>query len=88
MDQKKEIYGLLFFLLPRIYKNNPTPSSDEQLQKKGIQRERQFEASVAKMDQDNKKKAQRQKRADSRLVRHILKAAKRDLHYDVLGLRH
>jgi hypothetical protein len=70
-----------------IYQNNPPASSDEQLQKKRIQRERQFKASVAKMDQDDKKKAQRQKRADSRLVRRILKAAKRDLHYDVLGLR-
>jgi hypothetical protein len=70
------------------YQNYPPVSSDdEQLQKKRLPRERQFEASVAKINQDDKKKAQRQKRTDSRLVRRVLKAAKRDLHYDVLGLR-
>ncbi len=63
-------------------------SDDEQLLlKKRLPRERQFQASVAKINEDDKKKAQRQKRTESRLVRRVLKAAKRDLHYDVLGLR-
>jgi len=39
------------------------------------------------MNKDEKKKSQKQKRADSRLVTRLLKASKREQHYKVLGLQ-
>lgn len=60
--------------------NYPHISLDE----KGKKRRGQPQQEVLN---DDVKKLWKQKRIDRRLVRRVLNAAKRDLHYDVLGLR-
>ena len=55
-----------------------------------LQREAEFEAEVARMDAENRKKALKQKRHDAKIVNKILKAAAakpEPRHYAVLGLR-
>ena len=59
----------------------------EKSEKVRLQRQRKYEASLAKMNEDEKKKSQKQKRADSGLVTRLLKASKREQHYKVLGLQ-
>jgi Skp family chaperone for outer membrane proteins len=51
------------------------------------EREAAFAAEVAKMTVDDQKAARKQKKKDARIVRRILRAAKHDNHYAVLGLR-
>lgn len=52
-----------------------------------IERERQFEADLAKMNVEQQKAARRQKKIDARVVRDVLKASKGGKLYAVLGLR-
>jgi hypothetical protein len=51
------------------------------------EREAAFAAEVAKMTDEQQKVARKQKKIDARIVRRILRAAKHDNHYAVLGLR-
>jgi hypothetical protein len=51
------------------------------------EREAAFAADVAKMTDEQQKVARKQKKKDARIVRKILRAAKNDNHYAVLGLR-
>ena len=51
------------------------------------QREEAFEAELRQMTEDRRKAALKQKRKDRKLVRRVLRAAKRGNHYGVLGLR-
>jgi Skp family chaperone for outer membrane proteins len=51
------------------------------------EREAAFAAEVAKMSDEQQKVARKQKKVDARIVRRILRAAKNDNHYAVLGLR-
>lgn len=51
------------------------------------EREAAFAAEVAKMTDEQQKVARKQKKIDARIVRRILRAAKNDNHYAVLGLR-
>jgi hypothetical protein len=61
----------------------------EREQAERIQQEREaaFAADVAKMTDEQQKVARKQKKIDARIVRRILRAAKSDSHYAVLGLR-
>lgn len=69
-------------------KGYPHVSFDDKVQKKSVeQQEGHDDATVAHMGQEDRKKLQKQKRIDRSLVRRVLNSAKRDLHYDVLGLR-
>jgi hypothetical protein len=69
-------------------KGYPHVSFDDKVKKKSVEQQEGFvDASVAHMGQEDKKKLQKQKRIDRSLVRRVLNSAKRDLHYDVLGLR-
>lgn len=52
-----------------------------------LQREAQFEADLAKMNEEQRKAAKKQKRADAKIVRRILNASRLGKHYSVLGLR-
>jgi hypothetical protein len=51
------------------------------------QREAAFATELAKMTADQQKAARKQKKKDARIVRQILRAAKSQNHYAVLGLR-
>jgi hypothetical protein len=51
------------------------------------EREAAFAAEVAKMTDEQQKVARKQKKIDARIVRRILRAAKKDNYYAVLGLR-
>ncbi|KAL9181922.1 hypothetical protein ACHAXT_012265 [Thalassiosira profunda] len=50
-------------------------------------REAAFEAELKRMNQEQRKKAQRQKARDAKVVKRILKAHKSGKHYAVLGIR-
>lgn len=50
------------------------------------QREADFEASLAKMNEDQQKAAKKQKKKDAQIVKKILKASNQGNHYSVLGL--
>mmetsp|Transcript_16282 Transcript_16282/g.23945 ORF Transcript_16282/g.23945 Transcript_16282/m.23945 type:complete len:264 (+) Transcript_16282:86-877(+) len=50
------------------------------------QREAEFEASVARMNEDQQKAARKQRKKDSQIVKKILQASERGNHYSVLGL--
>ncbi|KAL7513962.1 hypothetical protein ACHAWX_000788, partial [Stephanocyclus meneghinianus] len=50
------------------------------------QREAYFEASLKKMNEEERKRALRQKRNDAKIVSRILKAASKGQHYAVLGI--
>jgi len=50
------------------------------------ERERAFQAKLARMDADQQKKEMKKKKRDSKLVTTILKAAERGDHYKVLGI--
>ena len=50
------------------------------------EREAEFEASLKKMNDEQRKKAHKQKARDARIVQHILKASKAGKHYAVLGI--
>jgi len=54
-----------------------------------VQREREaaFEAELKQMAEEEQKKARKQKRKDAKIVRSVLRAAKRENYYAVLGLR-
>ena len=52
-----------------------------------LQRESAYEASLKKMNEEERKKAQKQKAADAKVVSRILKHASRENHYAVLGIR-
>jgi flagellar biosynthesis GTPase FlhF len=49
--------------------------------------EEAFEAELRQMTAENQKAARKQKKKDARIVRRVLRAAKKDDHYGVLGLR-
>lgn len=51
------------------------------------ERERAFEKELAKMNEDQKKAALKQKKKDSRIVKAILKTARKTNHYGVLGMK-
>lgn len=51
------------------------------------EREREFERELKKMNDDQKKAALKQKKKDAKVVRSILKAAKNNNLYGVLGMR-
>eukprot|EP00591_Stephanopyxis_turris_P010852 CAMPEP_0195509436 /NCGR_PEP_ID=MMETSP0794_2-20130614/2377_1 /TAXON_ID=515487 /ORGANISM="Stephanopyxis turris, Strain CCMP 815" /LENGTH=246 /DNA_ID=CAMNT_0040636661 /DNA_START=40 /DNA_END=780 /DNA_ORIENTATION=- len=59
----------------------------EQAERKRLQREKEFEVELSKMNEEQRKLAQKQKRLDAKVVRKIMKASKRKKHYLVLGLR-
>jgi hypothetical protein len=52
-----------------------------------MEREQVFQAELDKMNKDQKKAALRQKRKDAKIVRSILKAARNNKYYAVLGIR-
>ncbi|KAL7525284.1 hypothetical protein ACHAXR_000935 [Thalassiosira sp. AJA248-18] len=52
-----------------------------------LKREAAFEAELKKMNDDQRKKAQAQKRKDAKVVKRILKAHTSGKHYAVLGIR-
>eukprot|EP00584_Thalassiosira_punctigera_P010421 CAMPEP_0172528630 /NCGR_PEP_ID=MMETSP1067-20121228/2965_1 /TAXON_ID=265564 ORGANISM="Thalassiosira punctigera, Strain Tpunct2005C2" /NCGR_SAMPLE_ID=MMETSP1067 /ASSEMBLY_ACC=CAM_ASM_000444 /LENGTH=332 /DNA_ID=CAMNT_0013312575 /DNA_START=245 /DNA_END=1243 /DNA_ORIENTATION=- len=52
-----------------------------------LKREAAFEAELEKMNEEQRKKAQRQKSIDAKVVKRILKAHKSGKHYAVLGIR-
>ena len=61
----------------------------EELARERIERQREeaFEAELKQMSEEKRKAALKQKRKDTRIVRRVLRAAKRGNHYGVLGLR-
>ena len=52
-----------------------------------MKREAAFEAELKKMNDEQRKKAQRQKARDAKVVKRLLKAHKAGMHYAVLGIR-
>lgn len=52
-----------------------------------LKREANFEAELKRMSEEQRKKAQIQKKKDAKVVKRILTAAKSDKHYAVLGIR-
>lgn len=52
-----------------------------------LKREAAFEAELKKMNEEQRKAAQKQKAKDARVVQRILKASKAGKHYSVLGIR-
>mmetsp|Transcript_18281 Transcript_18281/g.21097 ORF Transcript_18281/g.21097 Transcript_18281/m.21097 type:complete len:288 (+) Transcript_18281:30-893(+) len=50
------------------------------------QREKEFDASLARMNEEQQKAAKKQKKNDASIVKRILKASSRGNHYAVLGL--
>jgi len=52
-----------------------------------LKREAAFEADLKKMNEEQRKKAQRQKKKDAKVVKRILNAHKAGRHYAVLGIR-
>ena len=63
---------------------------EEQLEKEAdrirLKREAAFEAELKKMNDDQRKRAQQQKKKDAKIVNRILNAAKAGKHYAVLGI--
>jgi phage-related minor tail protein len=52
-----------------------------------MERELQFEAELKRMNERQRKKAKQRKRADARINQYVIKAAKQNKYYDVLGVR-
>jgi len=52
-----------------------------------LKREAAFEAELKKMNDEQRKKAQKQKSKDAKVVKRVLKAHKSGKHYSVLGIR-
>ena len=52
-----------------------------------LKREASFQAELKKMNEDQRKRAQQQKKKDAKIVNRILKASKAGKHYSVLGIR-
>eukprot|EP00579_Thalassiosira_antarctica_P005134 CAMPEP_0201885034 /NCGR_PEP_ID=MMETSP0902-20130614/17684_1 /ASSEMBLY_ACC=CAM_ASM_000551 /TAXON_ID=420261 /ORGANISM="Thalassiosira antarctica, Strain CCMP982" /LENGTH=320 /DNA_ID=CAMNT_0048414057 /DNA_START=114 /DNA_END=1072 /DNA_ORIENTATION=+ len=52
-----------------------------------LKREAAFEAELKKMNEEQRKKAQKQKSKDAKVVKRVLKAHKSGRHYAVLGIR-
>lgn len=52
-----------------------------------LKREAAFEAELKKMNEEQRKKAKRQKAKDAKVVKRIIKAHKAGRHYSVLGIR-
>jgi hypothetical protein len=59
----------------------------EQADRVAAKREQNFQAELARMNAEQQKAAMRQKKKDSKVVRSVLKAAKKNKHYEVLGIR-
>lgn len=59
----------------------------EEASKAAREREAQFEAELSRMSAENQKAARKQKRNDAKIVKQILRAAGKENHYAVLGLR-
>ena len=59
----------------------------EQAEKEAREREAKFEAELSRMSAEKKKAAKRQKKRDTKIVKQVIKAAKQENHYAVLGLR-
>ena len=51
-----------------------------------LKREASFQAELKKMNEDQRKRAQQQKKKDAKIVNRILKASKAGKHYSVLGI--
>jgi DNA polymerase III gamma/tau subunit len=70
---------------------NKAAAEEEEAKQKAeqirLKREAAFEASLKKMNEDQRKKAQQQKKYDAKVVSRILKAASKQQHYAVLGIR-
>ena len=52
-----------------------------------LKREAAFEAELKKMNDEQRRKAQRQKAKDAKIVKRVLKAHKAGRHYETLGIR-
>jgi DnaJ domain len=61
--------------------------ANERAEQIRLQLEAEFEADLARMNEEQRKAAKRQKRKDARIVRRLLKAAKNKRYYRVLGIR-
>jgi hypothetical protein len=59
----------------------------EQADTAASERERQFQAELARMNAEQQKAAMRQKKKDERVVRSVLKAAKKNKLYAILGMK-
>lgn len=59
----------------------------ERAEKVQREREAKFEEELSRMDADKQKAARKQQRKDKRVVKAILRAAKKKQHYAVLGIR-
>ena len=72
-------------------KEKQTAAEEEAAAKKAeqirLQREAAYEASLKKMNEEERKKAQKQKAVDAKVVSRILKHASKGNHYAVLGIR-
>ena len=60
--------------------------SEQEAERIRIKREAAFEAELKKMNEEQRKKAQKQKSKDAKVVKRILKAHKSGKHYAVLGI--
>lgn len=61
-------------------------AQEQELERIRQQREAEFEANLARMNDDQKKAAVKQKKQDSKIVKGVLNAANKENHYAVLGL--
>ena len=61
--------------------------AQEKLEKIAAERERQFQRDLAKMNDEQRKLAIKQKKRDTNIVKSILKANKHNDYYSVLGIR-
>ncbi|KAG7358611.1 chaperone protein DnaJ [Nitzschia inconspicua] len=61
--------------------------AQEQADRIAAERERQFQAELDRMDEEQRKRALQQKKKDHRRVQQVLRAAKRNDLYGVLGMR-
>ena len=71
----------------RIRQTEEERRAQEQAERIARERDAQFEKELAKMNEDQRKKALKQKKKDSKIVRSVLKAAEKGQHYTVLGIR-
>ena len=60
--------------------------NEQEAERIRIKREAAFEAELKKMNEEQRKKAQKQKAKDAKVVKRILKAHKSGKHYAVLGI--
>lgn len=61
--------------------------ASEEAERTRLRREAAFEAELKKMNEEQRKKAKRQKARDAKVVKRILKAHEAGRHYAVLGVR-